>query len=110
MDVMSLDTNIPQNKGIKIICKAYENFYKGNLFLHITCRKWKLIEFILKEKFSHLNGKHYLQTHETAMGTKTAVFFANIFMAYIETTTLSKTIFKPTVSKCYIDDIFPYGT
>ena len=39
MDVMNLDTNIPQNKGIKIICKAYENFYKDNLFLHITSRK-----------------------------------------------------------------------
>ena len=39
MDVMSLDTNIPQNEGIKIICKACENFYKDNLFLHITCRK-----------------------------------------------------------------------
>ena len=39
MDVMSVDTNIPQNEGIKIICKAYENFYKDNLFLHITCRK-----------------------------------------------------------------------
>ena len=36
---MSLDTNIPQNEGIKIMCKAYENFYKENLFLHITCRK-----------------------------------------------------------------------
>ena len=36
--------------------------------------------------------------------------FANIFMAYIETTTLSKTVFKPTVWKCYIDDIFPFGT
>ena len=39
------------------------------------------------------------------MGTKTAVFFANIFMAYIETTTLSKTVFEPTVWKRYIDDI-----
>ena len=37
---MSLDANIPQNEGIKIICKAYENFYKDNLFLHITCRKF----------------------------------------------------------------------
>ena len=27
-------------------------------------------------------------------------------MAYIETTTLSKTVFRPTVWKCYIDDIF----
>ena len=40
MDVMSLDTNIPQNEGINIIRKAYENFYKDNLFLHITCQKY----------------------------------------------------------------------
>ena len=65
---------------------------------------------ILKENLFHFNGKHFLQTHGTAMGTKTAVFFANIFMTYIETTTLSKTVFKPTVWKYYIGDIFPYGT
>ena len=35
MDVMSLDTNTPQNEGIKIICKTYEIFYKD-----IICRKW----------------------------------------------------------------------
>ena len=44
------------------------------------------------------------------MGTKTAVFFANIFMAYIEKTPLSETVFKPTVWKCYIDYIFPHET
>ena len=32
--------------------------------------------------------------------------FANIFMTYIETTTLSKTVFRTTVWKCYIHDIF----
>ena len=38
-------------------------------------------------------------------------FLSNIFIAaYIETQSLSKTIIKPTVWKCYIDDIFPYGT
>ena len=43
MDVMSLDTNIPAKRGyIEIVChKAYENFYKDNPFLHITCRKLK---------------------------------------------------------------------
>ena len=41
-------------------------------------------------------------THGTAMGTKTTVSFANIFMAYIETKILSKTVFKPTVWKHYI--------
>ena len=43
------------------------------------------------------------------MGTKTACrfdSFANIFMTYIETTTLSKTVFRTTVWKCYIHDIF----
>ena len=50
MDVMSLDANIPQNEGIKIICKAYENFYKDNLFLHITRRKCLVL--ILKENSS----------------------------------------------------------
>ena len=32
--------------------------------------------------------------------------FTNIFMTYIETTTLSKTVFRTTVWKCYIHDIF----
>ena len=44
------------------------------------------------------------------MGTKTAVFFANIFITYIEETSPIKTVFKPTVWNCDIDDIFPYGT
>ena len=32
--------------------------------------------------------------------------FATIFMTYIETTTLSKTVFRTTVWKCYMHDIF----
>ena len=38
-------------------------------------------------------------------------FLSNNFMAaYIETEGLSKTVFKPTFWKCYIDDVFSYGT
>ena len=40
------------------------------------------------------------------MGTKTAVPFANIFMAKIETEILIKVVSKPTVWKHYIDDVF----
>ena len=49
---------------------------------------------------------HYLQTHGTAMGTKMAVAFANIFMAKIETEILSKTRHKPIAFKRFIDDVF----
>ena len=65
-----------------------------------------MLRLILKENSFQFNGKHYLQTHGTAMGTKTAVSFANIFMAHIETTILSRTVFKPTVWKRYIDNTF----
>ena len=74
------------------------------LFLHIYLRE--MLRLILKENSFQFNGKH-LQTHSTAMGKKTAVPFANIFMAYIETQLLSikakPTVFKPTVWKKYID-------
>ena len=41
MDVMSLDTNIPQNEGIKTIFKALcMKISTDNLSLYITCRKW----------------------------------------------------------------------
>ena len=33
----------------------------------------EMLRLILKENFFHFNGKHYLQNHGTAMGTKTAV-------------------------------------
>ena len=39
-------------------------------------------------------------------GHKDSSFLSNIFMAYIETQSLSKTVFKPTVWKRYINDIF----
>ena len=54
--------------------------------------------------------KNYLQTHGTAMGTKTAVALSNIFMNKIETEILSQSLFKPLVWKRYIDDIFSLWT
>ena len=65
-----------------------------------------MLRIILKENSFQFNVKHYLKTHGTTMGTNTAVSFANIFMAHIETTILSKIVFKPTVWKRHIDDIF----
>ena len=45
----------------------------------------EMLRLIHKANSFQFNGKLYLQTHDTAMGTKTAVSFANIFKAYIQT-------------------------
>ena len=50
--------------------------------------------------------KTHLQTHGVAMGTNTAVSFANIFMAEIETNLILQNNTKPRVWKRYIDDVF----
>ena len=49
----------------------------------------EMIRLTLEENSFQFNGKLYLQTHRTTMGTKTAVSSANIFMSYIETQSLS---------------------
>ena len=51
-------------------------------------------------------GKDYLQTHGTAMVTKMAVSFANIFMAKIETEIINHCTKKPLVWKRYINNVF----
>ena len=105
MDVTSLYTNIPQNEGIEVVCKTYVNFYKDNPPIP-THYVRTMLRLILKENSFQFNGKHYLQAHDTAMGTKTVISFANIFMTHIETAILSKRVLKRTVWKRYIDDVF----
>ena len=89
MDVTSLYTNIPQKEGITTVCNAYENFHKNNPPIPTNYIK-EMLRLILKENSFQFNGKNYLQIHGTAMGTKMAVAFANIFMADIETEFLAK--------------------
>lgn len=47
-----------------------------------------------------------LKPYGTAMGSKTAVAYANIFMSKIKTEIISKSKFKPLEWKRYIDDVF----
>ena len=105
MDVTSLYTNIPQEEGIATVCNAYETFHKNSPPIPTHFIR-EMLELILKENSFKFNGKHYLQTHGTAMGTKVAVAFANIFMSVIETEIILHSSIKPLVWKRYIDDIF----
>ena len=84
MEVTSPYTNIPQEEGINTVCRAFETFHKDEPPVPARLLD-KALRLILQENSFQFNGGNYLQTQRTAMGTKTAVAFANIFMAKIET-------------------------
>ena len=69
--------NIPQEEGIEIVCKAYETHTT-----HTIPRE--ILGVILTENLLEFNGKNYRKVHGVAIGTKTALSFANIFMVEIE--------------------------
>ena len=50
MGVTSLYTITPQDKGIEIICKAYENFYKDNPPIPTHYLR-EMLRLILKENY-----------------------------------------------------------
>ena len=64
-----------RTERITIVCNAYENFHANNPPITTNFLR-EMLSLILKE--------NSFQTHGTAMGTKMAVAFANIFMASIE--------------------------
>ena len=87
MDVTSLYTNIPQREGITTVCNAYEEFHLGNPPVPTGFSR-EMLSLILQENSFQFNGKDYLQTHGTAMGTFTAE------ISEIETTFLDTKVYK----------------
>ena len=70
-------------------------------FPHIHSQGYS-VRLLLQESSFQFKGKNYLQTHGTAMGTKVAVSFANIFMFAVETEIINKSKIKPFEWKRYI--------
>jgi len=58
LDVCSLYTNIPQEEGIKVVCKYYNDHYQPNPPIP-TSTLGDLMKLILKENSFHFNGKHH---------------------------------------------------
>ena len=64
-----------------------------------------LLEIVLKNNTFEFDNKFYKQIQGTAMGTKLAPAYANIFMGRLEHRILSHASLKPTFYKHFIDDI-----
>ena len=90
LDVCSLYTNIPQEEGIEIVCRFYEEHYQPTLFVP-TQFLGDLMLLILTKKFIQIQ-RQTLPTdtwHSNWHLLQMAVALAVIFMAHIEKQTIA---------------------
>ena len=106
-DVSSLYTNIPHKEGEEA-CRHFLNTCPLNSIP--TERICDLIRMILGMNNFSFNGQHFLQTHGTAMGTRMAPSYANLFMGNFEQLAIENARLNPFVWWRYIDDIFMIWT
>ena len=103
LDVSSLFTNIPHKDGIQ----ACSDFLDRRVNPTIqTTRLCDLIRMILTNNTFTFNGQHYRQIKGTAMGTKMAPSYPNLFMGKFEENALASATHSRLIWWRYIDDIF----
>ncbi len=106
-DVIGLYPNIPIDEGIKA-SKWMLNKHRKGMVNPSNESVIKLLKLVLTCNNFEFNGEHYKQIKGTAMGTKVAPTFANIFMGKFEHDYVYT---HPLYSKVlmwlrFIDDIF----
>lgn len=107
VDVKALYLNIPHQEGTDCLIN---HLFKDNPnaeslpFPEEFVRS--LLNGILKHNVFEFNSRMFRQTRGTAMGTKVAPAYANLFLDSIETEFLAKQPVKPLVWRRFIDDIF----
>ena len=93
-DVTTLSTKIPQEEGMNA-CKEALN--TRNAQDPPTYDAVHLIALILKKNNFSFNEENYVQKHGTAMGTRMAPSFANIFMDKLEKSLLPRPTHENTI-------------
>uniref|UniRef100_K7G6Y6 Reverse transcriptase domain-containing protein n=1 Tax=Pelodiscus sinensis TaxID=13735 RepID=K7G6Y6_PELSI len=103
MDVEALYTNIPHEDGLQAIRNTIPEDTTANLIAD-------LCNFVLTHNYFRFENNLYLQISGTAMGTRMAPQYANIFMADLEQRFLNSRPLSPLLYLRYIDDIFMIWT
>ncbi|XP_074833483.1 uncharacterized protein LOC142001786 [Carettochelys insculpta] len=98
MDVEALYTNIPHIGGINAVWNSIPDDATAQLVAEFC-------NFILTHNYFRFGDDIYLQISGTAMGTRMAPQYANIFMADLEQRFLNSRPLTPPLYLCYIDDI-----
>ena len=64
------------------------------------------MNIVLKINIFEFNNKYYIQKQGTAMGTRMAPSYANLFMGTLETELVKQSSKNIQIWKRFIDDIF----
>ena len=104
LDVTSLYTNIPNKEGISCIKEILDKT-RNRLERPLNSSLVDLLEMVLTKNNFQFNGTQYLQIGGTAMGTRVAPTYANLFMSNLEEKLISEHELKPKLWLRYIDDI-----
>ena len=102
MDVTSLYTNIPHDDGIAACRKIWEQ--RTDQEPLTECLE-EMLTLVLKNNNFTFDGNHYLQINGTAMGTKMAPSYANIFVGDLEEQSPLSTLKQPLSWFRFIDDV-----
>jgi hypothetical protein len=103
IDVSSLYTSIPHEEGLESLQKVLIEHNHNHPPIECLVN---LARLVLTNNVFRFNETFYLQTQGTAMGTRMAPSYANLFMSVLESDFLDNQPMVPTVWYRFIDDIF----
>ena len=109
LDVSSLYTNIPHRECLRAVGETLVT-HRDPSHTPSNDVVINLLRKVLQFNNFDFNGKHYLQVGGTAMGTRVAPSYANIFMDYFERRFVYTYRLQPLVWLRFIDDIFMIWT
>ena len=101
IDVVGLYPHIPHGEGLEALREAFINANNELLVDELI----SLARVVLENNYFEFDEKTFQQKLGTAIGTKFAPGFANIFMGYLEEKFLSTCEFKPWVWWRFLDDV-----
>jgi len=106
IDVKTLYLNIPHKEGIAAVKnRLYNNNDKSEEIPIPPGTMSDLLNIVLTQNYFQFADSMYHQVQGTAMGTKMAPAYANLFMADLEEKLLQNSTTDPILWKRYIDDI-----
>ena len=104
LDATSLYTNIPNGEGLAVIAERLDAVRDSRL-MPTNRSLVEILEMVLTMNHISFNGRYFLQKRGTAMGTRLAPCYKNLFMENVEKAALTFYNIKPRIWLRYIDDI-----